>query len=42
MFRQPVAPVAQPFGMAGKIERVGERLRDRAAIGNRREVKDGE
>lgn len=39
---QPVALVAQPLGMAGKIERVGQRLRCIAAFDDWRQVENGQ
>ena len=40
VFGEPIAPVAQPLGMAGKVERIGERLRGIAALRDRRQVEN--
>ena len=41
MLGQPKPIVAPILGMAGKIHGIGKRLRDRAALGHRRQIENG-
>ena len=41
MFGQPEAVVAERFGMAGEVERIGKRGRRGGTLGHRREVENG-
>jgi hypothetical protein len=40
MLSQPIALEAQPLGVAGQIQRIGERLMRGSAFKDRREIKD--
>src|SRR3546814_6386654 len=42
MFGHPIAMIAQRLGMAREVGRIGERLRDRPAVGDGDEVEEGE
>ena len=41
MLGEPKSPITPAFRVAGKIERVGERLRGIAAFDNRGKIEDG-
>src|SRR3546814_11174488 len=42
MFGHPIAMIAQRLGMAREVGRIGERLRERPAVGDGAEVEEGE
>ena len=42
MFSEPVAVIAQPFGMAGEVKRAGQRPGGGAAFGDGAKIEDRE
>ena len=42
MLGEPIAVIAPAFGMPSEVERVAQRLGGIAALGDRREVENGE